>query len=99
MMSWDHLRWLRFHPKTSLHEVKALAYWKTFKCAAVGIPFCGRKGEVMVNPKELSRLELDVDILIPASLENQIKKNAVKVKALINEAVTSQGTYSYFNHQ
>ena len=53
----------------------------------------------MVNPKELSRLELDVDILIPASLENQIKKNAVKVKALINEAVTSQGTYSYFNHQ
>ena len=50
---------LRFHPQTTLDEVKALAFWMTFKCAAVGIPFGGGKGGVVVNPKELSRAELE----------------------------------------
>lgn len=50
---------LRFHPSTDLDEVKALAFWMTFKCAAVGIPFGGGKGGVTVDPKALSRLELE----------------------------------------
>ena len=50
---------LRFHPQVDLAEVNSLAFWMTCKCAAVGIPFGGAKGGVTVNPKELSRLELE----------------------------------------
>ena len=50
---------IRFHPNVSLDEVKALAFWMTCKCAAIGIPFGGGKGGVIVNPKELSRMELE----------------------------------------
>ncbi len=50
---------IRFHPNVDLDEVKALAFWMTCKCAVVGIPFGGAKGGVTVNPKELSRLELE----------------------------------------
>ncbi len=50
---------IRFHPNVSLSEVKALAFWMTCKCAVVGIPFGGAKGGITVNPKELSRLELE----------------------------------------
>jgi glutamate dehydrogenase (NADP+) len=50
---------IRYHPDLTLDEVKALAFWMTFKCAVVGIPFGGAKGGVVVNPKELSRLELE----------------------------------------
>lgn len=50
---------IRFHPNVSLDEVKALAFWMTFKCALVGVPFGGGKGGVIVNPKELSRLEVE----------------------------------------
>jgi glutamate dehydrogenase (NADP+) len=50
---------LRYHPDVNLDEVKALAFWMTFKCAVVGIPYGGAKGGITVNPKELSRLELE----------------------------------------
>lgn len=50
---------IRFHPQVSLDEVKALAFWMTFKCAVVGIPFGGGKGGVIVDPKHLSRLEIE----------------------------------------
>ena len=50
---------IRFHPGVNLAEVKALAFWMTFKCAIAGLPFGGGKGGVIVNPKELSRLELE----------------------------------------
>jgi glutamate dehydrogenase (NADP+) len=50
---------IRFHPEVSLDEVKALALWMTFKCAVVGIPYGGAKGGVTVDPKQLSRLELE----------------------------------------
>lgn len=50
---------IRFHPNVSLDEVKALALWMTFKCAVVGIPYGGAKGGVIVDPKKLSRLELE----------------------------------------
>ena len=50
---------LRFHPTVNLDEVKALAFWMSFKCAVVNIPFGGGKGGVAVNPKELSLMELE----------------------------------------
>lgn len=50
---------LRYHPDVDLSEVKALAFWMTFKCAVVGLPYGGAKGGVTVNPKELSRMELE----------------------------------------
>jgi glutamate dehydrogenase (NADP+) len=50
---------IRFHPRVDLSEVKALAFWMTCKCAVAGIPLGGAKGGVAVNPKELSRLELE----------------------------------------
>ncbi len=50
---------IRFHPNVHPGEVKALAFWMTCKCAVVGIPFGGGKGGVIVDPKQLSRLELE----------------------------------------
>jgi glutamate dehydrogenase (NADP+) len=50
---------IRFHPDVTLEEVQALALWMTIKCAAVGIPYGGGKGGVTVDPKRLSRLELE----------------------------------------
>ncbi|MDQ8195300.1 Glu/Leu/Phe/Val dehydrogenase [Coraliomargarita sp. SDUM461004] len=50
---------LRYHPQVDLSEVKALSFWMTCKCAAVGLPFGGAKGGIAVNPKKLSRLELE----------------------------------------
>lgn len=50
---------IRFHPGVNLGEVKALAFWMTCKCAVAGIPFGGAKGGIIVNPKELSRMEVE----------------------------------------
>jgi glutamate dehydrogenase (NADP+) len=50
---------IRYHPNVSLDEVKSLAFWMTIKCAVMGIPFGGGKGGIIVDPKELSRLELE----------------------------------------
>jgi glutamate dehydrogenase (NAD(P)+) len=50
---------IRFHPGVTLDEVKALAMWMTWKCAVVGIPYGGAKGGVIVDPKALSRNELE----------------------------------------
>ncbi len=50
---------VRFSPLVNVDEVQALAFWMTFKCAAVGLPFGGAKGGVTVDPKELSLLELE----------------------------------------
>ncbi len=50
---------LRYHPMVSMDEVKALAFWMTLKCAVVDIPYGGGKGGVCVDPKQLSKLELE----------------------------------------
>jgi glutamate dehydrogenase (NADP+) len=50
---------IRYHPDVSAGEVKALAFWMTFKCAVAGLPYGGGKGGVIVNPKELSPMELE----------------------------------------
>lgn len=50
---------VRYHPAVSLDEVQSLAFWMTFKCALLNLPFGGAKGGITVNPKELSKAELE----------------------------------------
>jgi glutamate dehydrogenase (NADP+) len=35
---------IRFHPNVNADEVQALAFWMTFKCAALDLPFGGASG-------------------------------------------------------
>jgi glutamate dehydrogenase (NAD(P)+) len=50
---------IRYHPNVTLDEIKALAMSMTWKCALMGIPFGGSKGGVIVDPKTLSRGEVE----------------------------------------
>ena len=50
---------IRYHQDTEINEVKALAFWMALKCAVAGIPMGGGKGGITVNPKELSKGELE----------------------------------------
>ncbi|KAF2955703.1 Glu/Leu/Phe/Val dehydrogenase [Marinitoga sp. 38H-ov] len=50
---------IRYHQDVTLDEVRALAFWMTWKSAVVDIPYGGGKGGVTVNPKELSDGELE----------------------------------------
>jgi glutamate dehydrogenase/leucine dehydrogenase len=50
---------IRYHQDTEINEVKALAFWMAIKCAVANIPMGGGKGGIAVNPKELSKGELE----------------------------------------
>jgi glutamate dehydrogenase (NADP+) len=50
---------VRYHPDVCLDEVQSLAFWMTFKCAVLDLPYGGAKGGITVNPKELSHLEIE----------------------------------------
>ncbi len=50
---------IRFHPEADEEEVKALAALMAIKTAVVNVPFGGAKGGVQVNPKELSKTEVE----------------------------------------
>jgi len=50
---------IRFHQNVSQEEVVALSILMTLKCSANNLPLGGGKGGVIVNPKELSELELE----------------------------------------
>lgn len=50
---------IRFHPDSTVEEVETLAFWMTFKCAVMNLPYGGGKGAVRVDPHQLSRTELE----------------------------------------
>jgi len=50
---------IRYHEATDINEVKALAFWMALKGAVIGIPMGGGKGGITVNPKALSKGELE----------------------------------------
>src|SRR6202166_178888 len=50
---------IRFHPGVTLDEVTALAFWMTWKCAVVDLPFGGGKGGFTCDPTTLSPRELE----------------------------------------
>jgi glutamate dehydrogenase (NAD(P)+) len=50
---------VRFHPDVTLEETTVLAMLMTWKCALMGLPFGGAKGGVRVEPRRLSRAELE----------------------------------------
>jgi glutamate dehydrogenase/leucine dehydrogenase len=50
---------IRYHEETEINEVKALAFWMAIKCAVANIPMGGGKGGITVDPKKLSKTELE----------------------------------------
>ncbi|HEU0085888.1 MAG TPA: Glu/Leu/Phe/Val dehydrogenase [Candidatus Paceibacterota bacterium] len=50
---------IRYHHDTNIDEVKALSFWMALKCAVAGIPMGGGKGGITVDPKKLSKDELE----------------------------------------
>jgi glutamate dehydrogenase (NADP+) len=50
---------IRFHPSVNRDLVEALAFWMTFKCACVKIPYGGAKGGVAIDASKLSHRELE----------------------------------------
>ena len=50
---------VRFHQDVTLSEVMALSAWMSIKNAAVNVPYGGAKGGVRVDPRTLSKSELE----------------------------------------
>jgi glutamate dehydrogenase (NAD(P)+) len=50
---------VRYHPDVTLEEVMALSAWMSVKNAAVNLPYGGAKGGIRVDPKQLSKKELE----------------------------------------
>ncbi|MEX0875374.1 MAG: Glu/Leu/Phe/Val dehydrogenase [Actinomycetota bacterium] len=50
---------LRYHPKVTVDDLRALAMEMTWKCAVVDLPFGGAKGGVVCDPERLSLHELE----------------------------------------
>lgn len=40
---------IRYHPDATIDEVETLAFWMTFKCAVMNLPYGGGKGAVQVD--------------------------------------------------
>lgn len=50
---------LRYHPQVNMNEVKKLAFWMMIKNALINVPFGGSKGGLQIDPKKLSKSELE----------------------------------------
>ncbi|MDI6863032.1 MAG: Glu/Leu/Phe/Val dehydrogenase [Pseudothermotoga sp.] len=50
---------IRYHPNVTLDEVQTLAFWMTWKCSLLNLPYGGGKGGVKVDPSKLSKGELE----------------------------------------
>jgi glutamate dehydrogenase (NAD(P)+) len=50
---------VRYHPNVTIDEVMALSAWMTVKNAALNLPYGGAKGGIRVDPKTLTRPELE----------------------------------------
>lgn len=50
---------IRYDPNVNIDELKALAMWMTWKTSLLGLPLGGAKGGIKVNPKELSKSEIE----------------------------------------
>jgi glutamate dehydrogenase (NADP+) len=50
---------VRFHNASTLDEVRTLAFWMTFKCALLDLPYGGGKGAIRVDPRALSKGEVE----------------------------------------
>jgi glutamate dehydrogenase (NADP+) len=50
---------IRYHPAVDRDHCEALAFWMTFKCAALKIPFGGAKGGISIDAKTLSHREME----------------------------------------
>ena len=50
---------VRFHQDVTLSEVMALSAWMSIKNAAVNVPYGGANGGIRVDPRQLSKAELE----------------------------------------
>jgi glutamate dehydrogenase (NAD(P)+) len=50
---------VRYHQDVTLSEVMALSAWMSVKNAAVNVPYGGAKGGIRIDPRKLSRGELE----------------------------------------
>jgi len=50
---------IRFHPDVTLSEVEGLAMLMTWKCAVTDLPLGGAKGGVAVDPRKLTRRQVE----------------------------------------
>ncbi len=51
---------IRFHPDVNVDEVRALATLMSVKTAAVGLPLGGGKGGIAIDPRSLTKEQLEV---------------------------------------
>lgn len=49
----------RFASSVTIGEIAALAMWMSWKCAIAGLPYGGAKGDIRVEPRDLSGRELE----------------------------------------
>jgi len=64
---------IRYHPEVKLDEVKSLSLLMTMKCALARLPFGGAKGALKVDPRAVSRSELQrLTRRLTAALGNNI---------------------------